>query len=673
MGSQRTKEEDVEKISTSVFITNFPDSFSAKELFKTCSQYGNVVDSYIPNKRFKTGKRFGFVRFHKVVTVERLKFEENRTNLNENNNVKRVNDFAKSFSNIVKGGTQYMKGECSQPALVLDDTCFRNQDFSLSLISKLKVFGSLPNLKKILEEEGFSDINIRYKGGFWVMFQFLTKAARESFKSHVGVNYWFSVIQPVSDSFRTEEMVAWIDIEGVPLRVWSHNTFSKICSKWGSLLFEEFVDDPYFHRKRLCIKTSTNENIFYSLKIIVKVKSKDGFSDNDNEADENPEAEEVVEPGEIKSSATKDSKKDDLEATHSEDPFSIYDILEKQQSKMNVTSQPEVEPKYPPGFAPNNSLDIKSPGNQVHGTLEKEHGVKDDFKEEASYSISSVQSLAQKTKKDSIKELCFKNKVNFLSLQETKMEKVDLIDIKSCWGNLTFDYVVGPSVGNSGGILCVWDYNMFHKENHTISDYFIAIMGKWLPSDKNLLIISVYAPQELSEKKLLWQYLVHVIEGWNCDVIVMGDFNEVRNAYERFCCIFNVRGAAAFNSFISTGGLVEIPSGGYSYTWAYKSAAKMSKLDRFFVPEDLMKINVHDSNDMLKLTKKLKILKGLIRSWVKDKKDKASILKYNLKKIADIDSLLNNGKVSSLALEDRSNVMNILINLEKNETIEVAQ
>nr|GEZ24865.1 RNA-directed DNA polymerase, eukaryota, reverse transcriptase zinc-binding domain protein [Tanacetum cinerariifolium] len=74
------------------------------------------------------------------------------------------------------------------------------------------------------------------------------------------------------------------------------------------------------------------------------------------------------------------------------------------------------------------------------------------------------------------------------------------------------------------------------------------------------------------------------------------------------------------------------------------------------------------------LTKKLKILKGLIRSCVKDKKDKAYILKYNLKKkIADIDSLLNNGKVSSVALEDRSNAMNILINLEKIESIEVAQ
>nr|GEY53224.1 RNA-directed DNA polymerase, eukaryota [Tanacetum cinerariifolium] len=137
---------------------------------------------------------------------------------------------------------------------------------------------------------------------------------------------------------------------------------------------------------------------------------------------------------------------------------------------------------------------------------------------------------------------------------------VDLFNIKSCWVNLNFNSVVSPSVGNSGDILCVWDPIMFHKENSTVSDYFIAIMGKWLPNDKNLLIISVYTPQELAEKKMLWQYLNHVIDRWNGDVNVMGDFNEVLTVDERFGSIFNARGAAAFTSFISAGGLLEIAS-----------------------------------------------------------------------------------------------------------------
>ncbi|GJR86500.1 RNA-directed DNA polymerase, eukaryota [Tanacetum coccineum] len=44
MGSFRSKEDDVSKILTSIFVTNFPDSFSAKDLFHSCKQYGHVVD-----------------------------------------------------------------------------------------------------------------------------------------------------------------------------------------------------------------------------------------------------------------------------------------------------------------------------------------------------------------------------------------------------------------------------------------------------------------------------------------------------------------------------------------------------------------------------------------------------------------------------------------------------
>ncbi|GKB66584.1 nucleotide-binding alpha-beta plait domain-containing protein, partial [Tanacetum coccineum] len=115
--------------------------------------------------------------------------------------------------------------------------------------------------------------------------------------------------------------------------------------------------------------------------------------------------------------------------------------------------------------------------------------------------------LAQKAKKDWVRELCEKHKVNFVSLQETKMEDIELSNIKLCWGNFGFEFIHSPSVGNSG--------------------------GEWAPNGKKLIIISVYAPQELHEKKLLWDYLILVLKCWNGDVIIMGDFNEVRTQDER--------------------------------------------------------------------------------------------------------------------------------------------
>ncbi|GKE20921.1 nucleotide-binding alpha-beta plait domain-containing protein, partial [Tanacetum coccineum] len=72
MAYRRSLEDEVHKISTSIFVTNFPDQFCAKDFWKVCNQYGNVVDAFIPYRRSKLGKRFGFVRFIKVIDVDRL-------------------------------------------------------------------------------------------------------------------------------------------------------------------------------------------------------------------------------------------------------------------------------------------------------------------------------------------------------------------------------------------------------------------------------------------------------------------------------------------------------------------------------------------------------------------------------------------------------------------------
>nr|GEZ00263.1 ChaC-like family protein [Tanacetum cinerariifolium] len=67
-----SKEEEVQKISTSIFVTNFPNHAKAKDLWNFCKQYGQVVDAFIPDRKSKAGKRYGFVRFIRVYDVDRL-------------------------------------------------------------------------------------------------------------------------------------------------------------------------------------------------------------------------------------------------------------------------------------------------------------------------------------------------------------------------------------------------------------------------------------------------------------------------------------------------------------------------------------------------------------------------------------------------------------------------
>ncbi|GJV76433.1 RNA-directed DNA polymerase, eukaryota [Tanacetum coccineum] len=175
------------------------------------------------------------------------------------------------------------------------------------------------------------------------------------------------------------------------------------------------------------------------------------------------------------------------------------------------------------------------------------------------------------------------------------MEKMEVFCVRNCWGNYAFDFIHSNSVGNSGGILCVWDPNSFRKSSSTISDYFVIVRGVWRKSGTDLIIIAVYAPHDPRDKRMLWDYLMHVINQWNGEVIIMGDFNEVRYKSDRFGSIFNSQGADEFNSFIVNAGLEEVPLGGSTFTWCHKSATKMSKLDRFLVSDNLFTICPHIS------------------------------------------------------------------------------
>ncbi|GJZ64510.1 RNA-directed DNA polymerase, eukaryota, partial [Tanacetum coccineum] len=281
----------------------------------------------------------------------------------------------------------------------------------------------------------------------------------------------------------------------------------------------------------------------------------------------------------------------------------------------------------------------------------------------------NIQGLGQRAKKDWIKELCTKNKVNFVSLQETKMETIELFNVKECWGNFAFEYKCGASVGNSGGILCIWDPSMFRNTMSTASDYFIMVKGEWVPSGKKLLIISIYAPQELKEKKMLWDYLIMVINNWNGEVVIMGDFNEVRMQTERFGSKFNVHGADIFNSFIATAGLEEVPLGGCSFTWCHKSATKMSKLDRFLISEGLAGSCPNISAVALDryLSDHRPILLHKRDSSSKNQK------KDLIKELAEIDLIIDKGEGNAEVLIKRMDVINSLHDIKKSESMEMAQ
>ncbi|GKB60357.1 RNA-directed DNA polymerase, eukaryota [Tanacetum coccineum] len=256
MSSFRSKEDHVMRLSKSIFVTNFPENFGSSNLWKLCEAYGKVVDVYIPNRKSKAGKRFAFVCFIKVDDVDRLvsnlctlwvgrfhlhanvvRFERPTFNPKSVGYTK-PSDYTQpkiypslgSFVNVVKGNhsNASFASVPDTPSLVLDDSCVYAWDLSQCVIGKVKDVSSIPNMLTLLTKEGFPGVKLTYLEGLWVMIELINKSVRNNMLLHTGVKSWFHVIQLATHDFVSDERIVWVDIEGVPLNMWSRETFIKI-------------------------------------------------------------------------------------------------------------------------------------------------------------------------------------------------------------------------------------------------------------------------------------------------------------------------------------------------------------------------------------------------------------------------------------------------------------
>ena len=132
-----------------------------------------------------------------------------------------------------------------------------------------------------------------------------------------------------------------------------------------------------------------------------------------------------------------------------------------------------------------------------------------------------------------IKELCKKHSIKFLALQETKVSNLSLFQIRSIWGDGDYDFAESKPMGKAGGIISIWDKRFFSKERIVCDEGFVAFFGSWIPSVTGCCVINVYAPQDLTKKKNLWYVLFGLINRWEGVVIIMGDFNAIRDASEK--------------------------------------------------------------------------------------------------------------------------------------------
>nr|GEV44233.1 RNA-directed DNA polymerase, eukaryota [Tanacetum cinerariifolium] len=636
---------------------------------------------------------------------------------------------ASSYVSVLKGNPNTINHTSLAPAQVLDEECLVERDLENFVLGEVKDFSSINNLHSLLSKEGFQHMRLVYVGGFWVMIELPSSETKSRFLKHVGVAFWFRQLQVAQPDFVSRERIIWIDIEGVPFLAWSRPNFSKIGSRWGEMLELEENEDDNFARKRVKDVEffSNDDSVYGEEENNIDLSKKENLADEDESDIEGiseivfGEQEDPLDQEPIKNLSPNVKE-------NSSDPFNLINLINK-RDKGEANLKLESSLRFPSGFTP---ADEGTPGRKhspspAHSeglnsrVLEETQATKDQAPPKVSPNLREGGSILEviddmikvgqamgftmdgsvkDAKKDWIKELNNKHKVNFLSIQETKINHISDMDIKSLWGNSKFDYFISESVGNSGGILCIWDPNVFCKEQHIISDNFVAIYGSWVSKKVKILMIAIYAPQSSTSKRLLWNFISSLIGRWDGQFMVMWDFNEVRCMEDRFGSEFNVQSANEFNGFISNSGLVEIQLEGYSFTWSLQSAKRMSKLDRFFVSDGLFSIFSHlsgifldrhlsdhrlillrevafdyrpspfrvyhslfnlqgfnkmvsntwnnlvsdDKNMMVRFEKKLQILKKNIRIWVNDyRKMQSGHLEDLCFKLRDIDTVLDQG------------------------------
>jgi hypothetical protein len=295
--------DELAKISLSVYVSNFPSHLSVRELWNICGKAGTLVDVYIAKHRNALGQMFGFCRFIKVsnqeslinslsnVWIGKLRLYANVARFDRISNgkssqarahvvkpasasskIKLNTNMASSYVNVARGSTNI---NSKSPNFVQEDAGIDNpsiivsqdkpNEFPLALLGCYKDFRAIANTRSMCRNEGFLDVDFKYLGGLWVLFDFGSSDARDKFLNHKGVSTWFTILKPWHDDFVVEERLIWLEVEGVPIRTWDNQVFNQICNKWGEVLFIDDSDVSNRLSKRLCIKSTHANLIFVSI------------------------------------------------------------------------------------------------------------------------------------------------------------------------------------------------------------------------------------------------------------------------------------------------------------------------------------------------------------------------------------------------------------------------
>ncbi|KAK2372071.1 hypothetical protein P8452_45480 [Trifolium repens] len=204
----------------------------------------------------------------------------------------------------------------------------------------------------------------------------------------------------------------------------------------------------------------------------------------------------------------------------------------------------------------------------------------------------NIRGLGSRVKRRKVRDLVRIEKLDFLALQETKLQSVSDSFPQMLWGNDDCNWASLASEGNSGGVLSIWRKSLFSLVFTFIGPGFVGVCLESLENQARYCVVNVYSKLNLNDKKQLWSDILMSRRGFGgCSWCIVGDFNSVREGSERRGAGLNttaryMQELRLFDDFIEDLELVYMPLVGRRFTWFHPNGVSMSRLDRVLLSND---------------------------------------------------------------------------------------
>ncbi|KAK8660219.1 hypothetical protein V6N13_051153 [Hibiscus sabdariffa] len=124
-------------------------------------------------------------------------------------------------------------------------------------------------------------------------------------------------------------------------------------------------------------------------------------------------------------------------------------------------------------------------------------------------------------------------KVNVVFLKETKLQSSKSEGFKHFCGNHLGGFIFSPSNGASGGLISMWKHEFFSLDRHMVFDRTIVLVGTLSSLNQKYGLVNIYAPNDLVERGVFFEFLTKILSSLQISIIVGGDFNTVKCGEEK--------------------------------------------------------------------------------------------------------------------------------------------